>query len=274
MTAITRRGVLVAMVGLATPSVATERLRMAVTTTFENSGLAAHLLPQLEAATGIAVQPIVVGTGQAHTLARQGDIDLLVTHAPEQEAALVASGAVVDHRPLMVNDFILVGPRDDPAGVAGLTDVAKASQRIADTGAPFISRGDRSGTHVRERALWSAAGIDPDALSGWYREAGAGMGAALNMAAGLGAYVLTDRGTWLAFRNRGPLTILVVGDPPVENPYAIMIVNPDRHPHVPVAAARRAVDWLTGPSGQAAIGSFAIDGAPAFYPVLDSEDPS
>lgn len=253
------------------PVVAADTVRLAVTTTVENSGLAGVLIPQAEAATDTEIDTIVAGTGQAHMLARQGDIDMLITHAPEQEAALEAEGAVVGRAPLMVNDFVLVGPADDPAGVASATSPADAFRRLADAKAPFISRGDRSGTHVRELAIWTETGFDAETFGGWYRPFGAGMGAALNMAAAIGAYTMTDRATWMAFGNRGGLELLFEGSPPIDNPYAVMLVDPERHPHTAHAAASRVRDWLLGPEGQAAIGAFEIDGVQAFRPVRPQE---
>lgn len=279
MKTTTRRAVIAALSTLTAlapgrPLRAADRLRIAVTTTFENSGLAAHILPRIEAATEIAPQLVVVGTGQAHHLARRGDIDLLITHAPEQERALVTDGAVVDRQPLMANDFVIVGPRDDPAGLRRMSDPDDALRAIRDAGAAFVSRGDQSGTHVRERALWRAAGIDPDSLSsGWYRKAGAGMGAALNIAAALGAYAFTDSGTWIAFRNRSTLDLLFEAEPPIENPYAIMIVNPARHTHVCAESARLVAEWLTGPKGQDAITAFQIDDEQVFYPTARRQMP-
>ncbi|BCX17387.1 MAG: tungsten ABC transporter substrate-binding protein [Geminicoccaceae bacterium] len=240
---------------------------LATTTSAENSGLLGYLLPRFEKASGIRVKVVAVGTGQALKLGERGDADLLLLHHPPSEEAFVAAGFGIDRREIMANDFLLVGPAEDPAGARG-RDVLAAFRAIAASGAPFVSRGDASGTHERERELWRAAGIDPgSAARGWYREAGSGMGATLNIAAAMGAYTLADRGTWASFANRRGLVVLVEGDPRLSNVYAVTLVNPARHPHVKVAEARALADWLGGPEGQAAIGSFEVGGTRPFRPI-------
>ncbi len=242
-------------------------LLLASTTSTENSGLFAHLLPLFEAATGIKTRVIAVGTGQALRLARNGDADILLVHDAVAEKAFVAKGHGSERRAVMYNDFVLLGPAKDPAGVRGMTDILVALRAIATQRALFISRGDDSGTHRAERRQWKDAGIDIDAASGaWYREAGSGMGATLNIASGLDAYVLADRATWLGFRNKGGLAILVEGDPRLFNQYGIIPVNPKRHPHVKADAARKFTDWLTSTAGQQAIAVFKVDGKQLFFP--------
>lgn len=237
------------------------------TTSTQASGLFEHILPLFTATSGIAVRVVAVGTGQALNNAKNGDGDAVLVHDREAELAFVRAGFGVLRCEVMWNDFILVGPKDDPARISGLQDAVAALRRIATANAVFVSRGDDSGTHRRERALWHEAGIDAAKASGtWYREAGAGMGATLNMAAAIGAYTLTDRATWLAFANRRDLTLLVEGDPRLRNPYAITVVNPKRHPHIRFAEAKAFRDWLISAEGQAAIASFRINGAQAFVP--------
>jgi tungstate transport system substrate-binding protein len=242
-------------------------ITVASTTSTENSGLFASILPRFEEQTGIAVRVVPLGTGQAIRIARNGDADVLLVHHRPSEDQFVAEGYGVDRRDLMHNDFVLVGPREDPAGVAGLEDVAAAMARIARVRAPFASRGDDSGTHKAERALWQAAGVDVQAGSGgWYRETGSGMGATLNTAAGMGAYALSDRGSWAGFKNRRDLAIVVEGDQRLFNPYGVILVNPKRFPHVKEADGRAFLDWLTSPAGQQAIAAFRIDGQQLFFP--------
>jgi tungstate transport system substrate-binding protein len=239
---------------------------LASTTSTEQSGLFRHLLPQFREATGIEVRVVAVGTGQALDIARRGDADAVLVHDLEAERRFVEQGFARERRDVMYNDFVVVGPAADPAAAAG-RDAAAALARVARAGAVFVSRGDRSGTHAAELALWRRAGVDlPAARWPGYRECGCGMGPALNMAAAGDAYLLTDRGTWLAFRNRGTLRVLVEGDPMLRNPYGVMVVDPARHPHVRHALATRFADWLVSPAGQAAIASFAIGGEPAFFP--------
>ena len=237
---------------------------LASTTSTEQSGLFAHLLPQFAQATGIAVKVVAVGSGQAIDMARRGDADVLLAHDTPAEEQLVAEGFALKRIPVMYNDFVLLGPAADPARARG-QDIALALQRIQGARQPFVSRGDRSGTHSAELRYWKAAGVDAPGFAA-YRACGCGMGPALNMAASLGAYVLADRGTWAAFANRADLTVLVEGDPRLFNPYGVMVVNPARHPQVRRAEAQRFVDWLTGPTGQTAIASFRIGGQSLFVP--------
>ena len=240
---------------------------LASTTSTRNSGLFDRILPLFEAETGIAVRVVAVGTGQAIRLARNGDADVLLVHHRASEEAFVAEGHGTARFDLMYNDFVLVGPADDPAGIAGMTDAAAALRAIADREAPFLSRGDDSGTHKRERTLWEAAGRDAAAASGtWYREAGQGMGATLNTASMMAAYTLTDRATWLKQREALDLRLLLAGDPRLRNQYGVIAVNPAMHPHVRAEAAHRFVGWLLSPAGQTAIGAGTIDGERLFTP--------
>jgi tungstate transport system substrate-binding protein len=249
------------------PAAAADTITVVSTTSTENSGLLDVLLPAFTAETGIRVRLIAVGTGQALRIGRNGDADALVVHHPASERAFVAAGHGLGRRPVMRNDFVLVGPAADPAAVRGSADAAAALARIAANGAPFVSRGDESGTHAKELELWAVADVDPaTGRRSWYRETGAGQGASLNIASALAAYALTDRATWLRFGNKGPLELLVAGDRRLDNPYSAILVNPARHPHVQAAAARRFVDWLTGASGQTLIAGYRIDGEVGFYP--------
>lgn len=237
------------------------------TTSTVDSGLFNHLLPLFRARTGIAVKVLSQGTGQALDTGRRGDADVVLVHARAQEEKFVADGFGLARKPVMYNDFILVGPKADPARIAGIREGAAALTAIATARAPFVSRGDKSGTHAAELALWKAAGLDPaGAGQSWYREIGQGMGAALNTAAAMGAYVLADRGTWLGFRNRGDLSILVEGDRKLFNQYGVILVNPARHPHVKAQAGQAFIDWITGPDGQEAIRTYRINGEPLFFP--------
>lgn len=244
-----------------------EFIVLASTTSTRNSGLFDRILPLFEEETGISVRVVAVGTGQAIRLARNGDADVLLVHHQASEEAFVAEGYGTVRFDLMYNDFVLVGPADDPAGVAGASDAAAALRAIADREAPFLSRGDDSGTHKRERALWEAAGRDAAAASGtWYREAGQGMGATLNTASMMAAYTLTDRATWLKQRDALDLRLLLAGGSRLRNQYGVIAVSPAVHPHVRAAAARRFVGWLLSPAGQAAIGAVSIDGERLFTP--------
>lgn len=240
-------------------------LILASTTSSQNSGLYDHILPVFEAETGIRVNVVAVGTGQALLLGRNGDADVVIVHHAPSETAFVEAGFGVDRRPVMFNDFIVIGPEDDPAQVAGSGTALEAFRKIEQAKASFISRGDNSGTHLTERRMWLVLATDPSGP--WYREIGAGMGAALNMASALGAYTLTDRGTWLSFQRKDGLGVVFEGDPNLHNAYSIIRVNPDRHPHVAAAAAITFVDWITGPAGQSAIASFQREGRPLFCPV-------
>ena len=239
---------------------------MASTTSTEQSGLFAHLLPAFTKASGIAVRVVAQGTGQALDMGRRGDADLLFVHDRAAEERFVAEGFGLARRPVMFNDFIVIGPRADPAGVLG-RDLVDALGRLAASKAAFISRGDKSGTHTAELRYWKMAGVDMPAGQGaGYRECGCGMGAALNMAASLNAYALADRGTWLAFRNRAELAILVEGDQRLFNQYGVIVVNPARHPHVKKNLAQAFADWVVSPAGQAVIADYRIGGEPLFFP--------
>ena len=257
-------------------SLATGRfVTVASTTSTENSGLFDAILPVFTDATGIAVRVVAVGTGQAIRMAERGDADVLFVHHRPSEERFVQNGFGVERHEVMYNDFVLVGPRGDPAGVRGAADVVAALARIAARRAPFASRGDDSGTNRREMALWQAAGVDARAASGgWYRETGSGMGTTLNIASGMGAYTLTDRGTWLSFNNKGDLEVLVAGDRRLFNPYGVILVNPERHPHVKAADGQTLIDWLLSPAGQAAIAAYRIDGRAVFLPGAGGRQPS
>lgn len=249
-------------------------ITVASTTSTENSGLFQAILPLFEQATGIAVRVVAVGTGQAIRLAERGDADVLLVHHRTSEEQFVTSGFGVQRHEVMYNDFVLVGPRDDPAGVGSTSDAVDALARIAARQAVFVSRGDDSGTHKRELRLWQSAGLDVAAASGrWYRESGAGMGTTLNIASGMGAYTLTDRGTWLNFNNRGDLVILVAGDRRLFNPYGVILVNPERHPHVKAVDGQAFIDWLLSPAGQGAIAAYRIENQPVFFPNAGSDVP-
>jgi tungstate transport system substrate-binding protein len=246
---------------------------VASTTSTQDSGLFSHILPLFKAKTGIDVKVVALGTGQALDTGRRGDADVLLVHAKAREEKFVADGFGVRRYPVMYNDFVLIGPKRDPASIKGMTDVAKGLQAIKAKGASFVSRGDRSGTHIAELDLWKAAGIDIGKDRGpWYKEIGQGMGAALNVASATGAYVLADRGTWLAFKNRGDLDILVAGDKRMFNQYGVILVNPARHPHVKRDLGQAFIDWLVSPEGQRAIADYTIGGAQLFYP--NANDPS
>jgi tungstate transport system substrate-binding protein len=249
------------------PARAQERsIVVASTTSTQDSGLFGHILPLFKAKTGIDVKVVAQGTGQALDTARRGDADVVFVHAKPQEEKFLAEGFGVKRYDVMYNDFVLIGPAADPAGVKG-RDIVVALKAIAAKAAPFVSRGDRSGTHQAELALWKQAGIDIAAQKGpWYREIGQGMGAALNTANAMNAYVLSDRGTWISFKNRGDLAILVEGDTQLFNQYGVMLVNPEKHPHVKKEAGQAFVDWLISPEGQAAIASYKIDGQQLFFP--------
>ena len=241
---------------------AAETLRLAVTTSFHNSGLADVLLPEIRADLGVEVQLLVVGTGQALKLGRAGDVDAILVHSRSAEEAFVADGFATHRREVMYNDFVFVGPADDPAGIAGATDASDALTRIAAAEARFVSRGDDSGTHKKERALWASAGGVPEAA--WYSEVGAGMGAALNTASGLGAYTLSDRASWLNFGNKGDLALLYAGDPVLFNQYAYLPVNVAVHPHVKAGLAADLEAWLTSKRARELIDGYAIEGEKLF----------
>lgn len=270
--ALTRRrwieGVLsFALLAIPDVALAQEYISVSSTTSTNNSGLFKHLLPIFKQKTGIGVRVIAQGTGQALDMGKRGDCDIVFVHNKAAELEMVEEGWFVKRRDVMYNDFVIVGPKADPARIAGMKDAVTALSRIRDANAPFASRGDRSGTHSAELRLWKAAGIDPGKERGrWYRETGSGMGATLNTASGMGAYALTDRATWLAFRNKGSLTILVNGDKRLFNQYGVMLVNPARHTHVKQVAGEAFIEWLTSPDGQKAIADYRINGEQLFFP--------
>ena len=249
------------------PAVAQDKvLMMASTTSTEQSGLFAHLLPAYRKATGVEVRVVAVGTGQALDMGRRGDADVLFVHDTAAENKFIAEGFATARKDVMYNDFVLVGPAADPAKARG-NHIATALKALAASGQPFVSRGDKSGTHAAELRLWKAAGIDVAAAKpAGYRECGCGMGPALNIGASTGAYVLTDRGTWLNFKNRADLTVLVEGDRTLFNQYGVMVVNPAKHPHVKAALAQQFADWVVSAEGQAAIAAYKINGEPLFFP--------
>ncbi len=260
-----------ATVLLAAPLHADDRyITVASTTSTEASGLFGHILPAFEEETGIDVRVVAVGTGQAIEAARRGDADVLFVHHKPSEEEFVDNGYGVKRHPVMYNDFIIVGPDSDPAGIEGMAEATEAFSTIADAEAPFASRGDNSGTHKKELGLWEEAGIDPAEDGGsWYRETGAGMGQTLNTAAGMNAYALADRGTWISFDNRQDLELLVEDDPDLFNPYGVILVNPEKHGHVKAEMGQRFIDWLTSPEGQDAIASYRLRGQQLFMPNAD-----
>ena len=243
---------------------AAQSITMASTTSTEQSGLFGHLLPAFKAASGLDVKVVAVGTGQAIDMARRGDADVLFVHDQAAEEKFVADGFAARRHPVMYNDFVLVGPKGDPTGTRG-KDITEALKKIAAANAPFISRGDKSGTHAAELRYWTQAGAAQAKGSG-YKECGCGMGPALNIAASANAYALTDRGTWLNFRNRADLAILVEGDQRLFNQYGVMAVSAAKHPHVKAADAQKFVDWVISPAGQAAIAGYEIGGEQLFFP--------
>jgi len=248
----------------ATPAQAQAFIIVASTTSTENSGLFGHILPLFQEGTGIEVRVVAQGTGQALETGRRGDADVVFVHARELEEAFVADGYGVERFDVMYNDFVIVGPGEDPAGLSDADDAASAMAAIAEAKAPFASRGDDSGTHVAEMNLWEAAGVAPEGQ--WYLSTGSGMGATLNTAAQVPAYALTDRGTWLSFVNRGPLEIVFEGDPVLFNPYGIILVNPERHPHVKAEKGQAFIDWMISQAGQDAIAGYTVDGEQLFFP--------
>jgi tungstate transport system substrate-binding protein len=245
----------------------TQGITVASTTSTQNSGLFDYLLPKFAADTGIEVRVVAVGTGQAIRIATNGDADVLLVHHPASERKFVADGFGLARHPVMHNDFVLVGPADDPAGIRGTGDIAAALRSIGEREQVFVSRGDDSGTHKKELELWGAAAFDPSPASGaWYRESGSGMGATLNVASAMAGYTLTDRASWVSFGNKGELEILVKGDTRLHNPYAAIVVNPERHPHVHAGEAQAFVDWLISARGQTAIAAYRVDGQQLFFP--------
>ncbi|MBO6624737.1 MAG: substrate-binding domain-containing protein [Roseicyclus sp.] len=258
------RALLACAFALSTLPAMAETVRMAVTTSFENSGLADVLLPEIQAELGIEVELLVVGTGQALRLGEAGDVDAVLVHSRPAEIAFVEAGHATHWREIMYNDFVLIGPSADPARMASAQTAADALARIAEAEALFVSRGDNSGTHQKELALWTSAGVDPEDLGRAYNAVGAGMGAALNTASGLNAYILSDRATWLTFGNQADLALLFSGDPEMFNPYSLLPVNPDRHPHVNNAAVMQLEDWLVGPRGEELINAYTVEGQTLF----------
>jgi tungstate transport system substrate-binding protein len=263
----------VAVALLSVPARAQEQsIVVASTTSTQDSGLFGYLLPIVRQKTGLEVKVLAQGTGQALDTGRRGDADVVFVHAKSAEEKFLAEGFGVKRYPVMYNDFVVVGPKEDPAGIEG-KDVLTALQTIKAKSIPFISRGDRSGTHIAELKLWTEAGIDIAKDRGsWYKEIGQGMGAALNMASASNAYVLSDRGTWLAFKNRGDLSILVEGDKRLFNQYGVMLVNPTKHPTIKAEAGQRFIDWLVSPEGQSVIAGYKINGQQLFYP--NANDPN
>jgi len=247
-------------------------ITLASTTSTEQSGLFHHILPNFEKKTGIQVRVVALGTGQALDTARRGDADVVFVHARPAEEKFVAEGYGVRRLPVMYNDFVLVGPNSDPAKVAGGKDIVEALRKVKAQAAPFVSRGDRSGTHMAELDLWKMAGVDTAKEKGpWYRDTGQGMGPALNTAASMNAYILADRGTWLSFKNRGELAVLVEGDKRLFNQYGVILVNPERHKHVKKDLGQAFIDWIVSPDGQKAIADYKIGGAQLFFPNAGQE---
>jgi tungstate transport system substrate-binding protein len=267
-----RRSVLLAALAVplcaALPAAAAENfIVVASTTSTEQSGLFGHILPIFEKKTGIQVRVVALGTGQALDQARRGDADVVFVHDKPAEEKFVAEGYGVKRQEVMYNDFVLIGPKSDPAKVAGGKEITEAFKKIEAAKAPFVSRGDKSGTHNAELRFWKAAGIELEQAKGpWYRDTGSGMGPALNSAASMNAYILADRGTWLSFKNRGELTVLVEGDPRLFNQYGVILVNPAKHPQVKKEMGQQFIDWIVSPEGQKAIADYKIDGQQLFFP--------
>ncbi len=267
----TRRNLLACLAGLALISSAAlaedKFIVVASTTSTEQSGLFGHILPIFEKKTGIKVRVVALGTGQALDTGKRGDADVLFVHDKAKEEQFVADGFGVGRKEVMYNDFVLIGPKDDPAKVGGGKDITAALKKIAEAKPPFVSRGDKSGTHSAELRLWKAAGIDIEQAKGpWYKDTGSGMGPALNTAASLNAYILADRGTWLSFKNRRDLVIVVEGDERLFNQYGVILVNPAKHPHVKKDLGQQFIDWVVSPEGQKAIADYKIDGQQLFFP--------
>jgi tungstate transport system substrate-binding protein len=271
---------LIAAVALAAPVLAApptfaqdKSIVVASTTSTQDSGLFEYLLPLYKQKTGVTVKVIAQGTGQALDTGRRGDADVVFVHAKSAELKFLSEGQGVKRYPVMYNDFVLIGPKSDPAGIKGMNDVGKAFVTLKDKQATFISRGDKSGTHLAELALWKASGVDIENDKGaWYKSIGQGMGAALNTASASNGYVLSDRGTWIHFKNKGDLQILVEGDKRMFNQYGVILVNPDKHPNVKKALGQQFIDYLISPEGQKDIANYKIDGEQLFYP--NANDPS
>jgi len=270
------RRLLALLLLIAGPAMAQDRtITIASTTSTEQSGLFGHILPAFREATGITARVVALGTGQALDVGRRGDADVVFVHDRPAEEAFVAGGFGGPRRHVMFNDFVVIGPASDPARIMALRDTAEALRRVSAARAHFVSRGDRSGTHAAELRLWQQAGIDPLAGRGaWYREVGQGMGPALNTAAAQDAYILSDRGTWLAFRNRQGLRIVVEGDARLFNQYGVMLVNPARHSHVKAADGQRFIDWITSDAGQQSIAGYRIGGEQLFFPNASQPEPT
>jgi tungstate transport system substrate-binding protein len=253
---------------LALPVQAQEKfITVASTTSTEQSGLFGHVLPIFENKTGIKVRVVAQGTGQALDMGRRGDADVVFVHDPAAEKKFIDEGFGVDYKQVMYNDFVLIGPKSDPAKIGGGKDILAALKKIETAKAPFVSRADKSGTHAAELRYWKAAGVDIAAQKGpWYKETGSGMGPALNTASSMNGYILADRGTWLAFKNRGDLAILVEGDQKLFNQYGIMLVNPAKHPHVKKDPGSAFVNWVVSPEGQKAIADYKVGGEQLFFP--------
>ena len=259
------RSVLSLAVGsLLSAAVAAQSIVMSSTTSTEQSGLFSHLLPEFKKASGIDIKVVALGTGQALDMARRGDADVVFVHDQVAEEKFVSEGFSLKRLPVMYNDFVLIGPKSDPQGVKG-QDIVDALKKLSSANGAFVSRGDKSGTHAAELRFWDMAGLAQKKGSG-YRECGCGMGPALNIASSSNAYVLADRGTWLNFKNRGDLVILVQGDGRLFNQYGVMVVNPQKHPHVKLADAQKFADWVVSPTGQAAIAAYKIGGEQVFFP--------
>jgi len=272
---VTRRGFVALLLTLTAFAAGAQdkSIVVASTTSTEQSGLFGYLLPIFTKDTGIQVKVVALGTGQALDLARRGDADVVFVHARPAEENFIAEGAGVKRFPVMYNDFVLIGPKSDPAKVAGSHDIVAALQKIQAAQAPFVSRGDKSGTHMAELDLWKQSGIDLNEVKGpWYRDTGQGMGPALNTASSMNAYLLADRGTWLAFKNRGDLDILVEGDKRLFNQYGVILVNPAKHPNVKKDLGQTFIDWLVSSAGQKAIAEYKIGGQQLFYPNASDDE--
>ena len=264
MSLVFSKWMLAAIVLIASVGAHAQTIVMSSTTSTEQSGLFPYLLPEFKKASGIDIKVVALGTGQALDMARRGDADVVFVHDQAAEEKFVADGFGLKRLPVMYNDFVLIGPKADPAATKG-NDIVEALKKISASNAPFISRGDKSGTHAAELRFWKMAGLSDKTGSG-YKACGCGMGPALNIASSSAAYVLADRGTWLNFKNRGDLVILVEGDKRLFNQYGVMVVNPAKHPHVKLAEAQKFVDWIVSPAGQSTIASYKIGGEQLFFP--------
>ena len=245
---------------------AQKSITVSSTTSTEQSGLFKHLLPAFEKKTGIQVKVVAVGTGQALDIGRRGDADVVMVHDKVAEEKFVAEGFAEKRIEVMYNDFVLIGPKADPAKINGGKDIQVALQKVANSKSSFISRGDKSGTHAAELRYWKGVGVEVSATQAWYKETGSGMGPALNTASGMNGYILSDRATWLTFKNRGDLAILVEGDPKLFNQYGVMLVNPVKHPHVKKAEGQAFIDWIISSEGQQTIASYKVEGQQSFFP--------